>query len=97
MSIEINKNGILNEIVGWTQLNRMNQSRSAHTASLLLDGKVLVTGGEAQRSRQLNSAELFDPDTGIWSIVSPMNFHRGRHTASVLKDGTVLVTGGLSA
>ena len=65
----------------------------AHTASVLTDGKVLVTGG-GTNSGITNSAELYDPSTGTWIITGNMNNAREEHTASVLTHGEVLVTGG---
>lgn len=64
-----------------------------HSASMLLDGKVLVCGGQ-DASIYLSSCEVYDPSTGIWIITNSMNDRRIFHTASVLLDGKVLVTGG---
>jgi WD40 repeat protein len=63
-----------------------------HTASVLIDGTVLVTGGLDRTS--LNSAELYDPATKIWTNTSNMKSARAYHAASVLSDGKVLVSGG---
>jgi hypothetical protein len=71
----------------------MNYARIRHTASTLNDGRVLVTGGTNLDSDS-NTAELYDPSTGIWTTTRSMNEERDRHTAAVLKDGRVLVTGG---
>ncbi|CAF3399284.1 unnamed protein product, partial [Rotaria sp. Silwood2] len=71
----------------------MNNARSDHTASVLRNGKVLVTGGYDGIS-YLNSVELYDPSTGTWTMTGYMNHSRAVHTASVLLDGKVLVTGG---
>ena len=44
----------------WTTTGSMHQARAGHTQTLLLNGKVLVTGA-APDSR---AAELYDPATG---------------------------------
>jgi N-acetylneuraminic acid mutarotase len=71
----------------------MNYTRYGHTASVLTNGKVLVTGGQ-NSGGYLNSAELYDPSTGVWTVTGNMNYTRGWHRASVLTNGKVLVTGG---
>ncbi len=71
----------------------MNNARQWHTASILTDGKVLVTGGISGTSL-LNSAELYDQSTGTWTNTDKMNDGRYQHTSSVLTGGKVLVTGG---
>jgi hypothetical protein len=70
----------------------MNSVRYLHTASVLKNGKVLVTGGHV--SILENTVELYDPLTAIWTTTGKMNDRRTRHTASVLPNGNVLVTGG---
>ncbi|CAF4405873.1 unnamed protein product, partial [Adineta steineri] len=64
-----------------------------HTASVLSNGLVLVTGGW-NSSTVYNSAELYNQSTGTWTTSSKMNNAREWHTASVLSNGKVLVTGG---
>ncbi|CAF4296956.1 unnamed protein product, partial [Rotaria sordida] len=64
-----------------------------HTASVLTNGKVLVAGG--YYGGYVNSAELYDPSTGMWTNTSSMSTARTDHTASVLTNGKVLVAGGL--
>jgi hypothetical protein len=50
----------------------MNNARQYHTASVLTNGKVLVAGG-SNGGTVLNSAELYDPSTGIWTTTGSMN------------------------
>jgi hypothetical protein len=57
---------------------------------------LLVTGGFNVASFSLNSAELYDPSTGMWTTTYNMNYRRQGPTASVLNDGKVLITAGWS-
>ena len=59
-----------------------------HTTTLLLDGKVLVTGGSG------NETEVYDPLSGTWTTTGTMNAMREWHTATLLPNGKVLVAGG---
>ncbi|WP_224248147.1 Kelch repeat-containing protein [Hyalangium gracile] len=69
--------------------------RWGHTATLLPDGRVLITGGSAQKwSFFLDSTELYDPATNTWSGGARMHVRRLHHSATLLRDGRVLVAGG---
>jgi hypothetical protein len=69
--------------------------RSRHTATLLPSGKVLAAGGGRSGSA-LQSAELYDPATGLWTATGDLGTARGGHTATLLPSGKVLVTGGFN-
>ena len=73
----------------WTPTGSMAEAQAGHTATLLLDGRVLVTGGIGS-----TDAELYDPGTGRWTVTGSMADSRRDHTATLMPDGTVLVTGG---
>jgi hypothetical protein len=62
------------------------------TATLLLNGKVLVAGG-ADDIEICDGTELYDPSTGIFSAAANMNMGHALDTATLLPDGTVLVAG----
>ena len=64
------------------------------TATLLRNGKVLVTGGEHEDCGRFRSAELYDPSTGTFTATGDMIRARDLHTATLLPDGRVLITGG---
>jgi hypothetical protein len=74
----------------------METPRVNHTATLLENGKVLVTGGftGTTGSGIAASAELFDPLTGNFSRTADMETVRASHTAALLLDGRVLIAGG---
>ena len=72
----------------------MITSRYYHTATLLPNGMVLVTGGVNANSNALSSCELYNPSTGTWRSTGSMASSRKYHTATLLANGNVLVTGG---
>lgn len=84
----------------WTATGSMVRANTGHTATLLLDGRVLVAGGtgpDAIGPESNVTAELYDPRTGTWSATGNMITNRFQHTATLLPNGTVLVAGGESA
>jgi hypothetical protein len=78
----------------WSTTGSMATARHA-PAGLLLNGKVLVTGGHSFGA--LASTELYDPATGTWSTTGSMVTARQVHTATLLPTGKVLVAGGVDA
>ena len=83
----------------WTGTHSMNSARVSHTATLLTNGLVLVAGGATtifDASSATNSAELYNPATGTWTVTGPMHTARYTHTATLLPNGKVLVAGGQS-
>ena len=66
--------------------------RSAHTATLLPDGSILVVGGIG--SGPLTSAQRVFPATGRWVEAGRLSAARADHTATLLPDGTVIVAAG---
>jgi alpha-tubulin suppressor-like RCC1 family protein len=77
----------------WSVAAPLAGSRGYHTATLLSNGKVLVTGGSSGSS-YLTTSELYDPVLNTWSGAPSMAGTRGFHTATLLSNGKVLVTGG---
>ena len=75
----------------------MGIARQGMTATLLLDGTVLVTGGSSGYAGPVASAETYDPATGTFSPTGNMTLGRSGHAAVLLPDGRVLVVGEQSA
>ncbi len=79
----------------------MHETRASHTATVLQDGRVLITGGFKKAPdghSQISSltAELFDPRTESFIRTGDMNVRRAGHTATLLPSGKVLVAGGFT-
>ncbi|RSS58519.1 kelch repeat-containing protein [Streptomyces sp. WAC01280] len=85
----------------WTPAPPMSGARYGHAATLLPDGRVLVTGGNRPRDTRtaltLTTAELFDPDTGTWSPAGELADARWHHIVAPLPDGRLLAVGGMAA
>jgi hypothetical protein len=79
----------------WQPTSDLQQKRVVHTATLLTDGRVLVTGG-MYSGAGIGSAEVYDPGAGTWQTAGPLPQGRNQHTATVLANGQVLIAGGLT-
>jgi N-acetylneuraminic acid mutarotase len=77
----------------WAKTGSMQADRYMHTATLLLNRKVLVAGG-INNSQTTATAELYNPTTGKWSKTGSMSARRVNFTATLLHNGKVLVAGG---
>jgi hypothetical protein len=73
-------------------LPSMSEARAGHTATTLVDGRVLIVGGLS--SGATPSAELFDPAVRRFSATGTLRVPRAAHTATLLSDGRVLIAGG---
>jgi hypothetical protein len=84
----------------WQPAAPMANARIYHTLTTLADGQVLAVGGESTSNQDVVTsgvlpAEIWNPDTGVWSTVAPMAAARNYHSTAVLMpDGRVLVSGG---
>ena len=78
---------------------RMRSARTGHTATLLPNGQVLLTGGQIDTNNEdgNNSAELYDPATQTFTaITATMTVPRGAHVAVLLPNGKVFLAGGFN-
>ena len=72
----------------------MGDARHNHTATLLRNGKVLLCGGE-NAGGVLDTAELFNPETGEFESAGTMGTARTMAKAIRLPAGRVLIAGGM--
>lgn len=77
-----------------TSTGSMSTARAAHTATLLPNGKVLITGGMERNGGFFATAELYDPDTGNFTPTGSMTTKRVGSKAVLLRTGKVLIIGG---
>jgi hypothetical protein len=75
--------------------------QGAQTATLLGDGRVLITGGDTSDPNgdmnyfgPLRTAETWDPVSGTFRRAGRMEVARRAHQAALLPDGRVIVVGG---
>ena len=79
----------------------MHFGRRQHNLTILADGSVLATGGNSSGSDLVDlftgifEPEIWNPQTGRWSLMNPMTVDRQYHSvALLLPDGRVLSAGG---
>src|SRR5262245_8780861 len=87
----------------WQFVSSMHFRRRQMNATLLPDGKVLVTGGTSSGGPSafddptlaVHAAEVWDPATNVWTVLASNTVYRGYHSfALLLPDGRVLSAGG---
>ncbi|GAA2430339.1 hypothetical protein GCM10010191_49870 [Actinomadura vinacea] len=83
----------------WTPTGSLRTPRKGHQATVLGDGRVLVTGGDAvpampYRVDSLSTAELYDPHTGTWTPAADLPGGGRSGHRSVRTPTGVLVIGG---
>lgn len=73
----------------------MIHPRAEHSAVLLKNGMVLITGGKDEStSKVIPSAELYNPNKSIFIESAKMCVPRYRHSSILLSNGKVLIVGG---
>jgi Kelch motif len=80
----------------WTAADHMSIARYNQQATLLADGRVLVTGGfnVSIFHIPIRDAEIYDPAADRWSQARNMDTPRATHVAFLRADGRVAVAGG---
>ena len=71
----------------------LDEARAFHIATLLADGRVLVTGG-VNGSGAVAAAEIYDPAGNTWTPAGTMDVPRVLHSATRMANGQVLVVAG---
>jgi len=78
----------------------MNHKRNEGSATLLPDGKILMTGGTMSAGFStalgaVSAAEMWDPTSEAWTTLADMSVPRLHHSVAVLlPDGRIVVGGG---
>ncbi len=75
----------------------MNSARVNHTAILLADGTVLVTGGFpniASSNNATGTAEIYTPSARTFALTGNMTEPRGYISAVMIYNGEILIAGG---
>ncbi len=84
----------------WTYTNPMHFARRHANATILPDGKVLVTGGTSSGgfndgTNAVFAAELWNPADGTWKLMASQQVKRVYHSSALLlPDGRVMSAGG---
>ncbi len=79
----------------FTPAAEMSVPRMAHSATRLLDGRILVAGGIDAAMNGYATAEVYDPATDTFSPTGSMAAARFGHAADLLPDGRVIVAGAI--
>src|SRR5438045_6266027 len=79
------------------QLDPLVVPRTAHAATALTDGRILITGGRDSAGNIVAVSEIFDPATETSTAAATLTTPRVDHTATLLPNGKVLVAGGTGA
>src|SRR5579884_1475895 len=81
----------------WALTGQMANSEQNATATLMQNGKVLVSGGDmGGLAVIINNAQIFDPATNSWKMAHAMRAARMGHGGTLLPNGKVLIAGGLT-
>ena len=81
----------------WTYTGSLSGPRKLHNATLLPDGKVLITGGSqggedpnTKPAKPAYTSEMWDPATGTWTTMASITVIRAYHMRSLFYCPTVV-------
>ncbi len=80
----------------FTPTGSLQAARSNHTATLLANGKVLISTGRNNQG-YLSAAELYDPIAKAFTVTGPLTYPRAYATATLLNSGQTLIVGGVGS
>jgi N-acetylneuraminic acid mutarotase len=83
--------------ITFTPANPMNKARAFFTANDLPNGNILVAGGydgSCQCAPNFPDSEIFNWQTGLWTVTTPMNSARAAAVSVGVPHGRVMVIGG---
>jgi uncharacterized protein (TIGR03437 family) len=83
----------------WSRTRAMLRARTEPAATVLVDGRVLVSGGyssDGGSDATLASTEMYDVSAATWTEAAPMQTRRLAHDSVLLPGGNVLVYGGFT-
>lgn len=82
----------------WSTTGSMSTARTCGRTwtggVLLLNGTVLVAGGDTNNQLGTTSCEIYNPASGTWHTTGSMANPRCEHTTTLLNNGKVLAAGG---
>lgn len=79
----------------WQRLSDMHEPRGSFTL-VVLNGKIYAIGGERDSEVNMESVEVYCPNTNSWSFVHPLAHALCCHAASVW-NGTIFLSGGFNS
>jgi len=95
---ESDKSSAADGVYAISPTSDMTVPRSGHTATLLPNGQVLITGGMERNGVFYSSTEFYVQATGKFTAApQSMSTQRVGHTATLLLNGKVLIVGGWGA
>lgn len=85
----------------FTPTGSLNEARDRHAAILLPSGQVLIVGGVHENGDGTYSyphtTELYDPDTGTFSVMDHLDYGLEEPKLALLPDGSVFAAGRVQA